>query len=193
MNKSGKYDIVTVVGVVVSVIALVAILIYRPGMPKSGQPQATPTVQTPAAPAQQPSTPAQPAQQAQPTQQAATPEAPAQSLPQASQAENPMSLLAADVAQPRSRGTQGEQLLNAGDKSQMITSVDKDGNGVVSIELGEYLVDVPRKGRISCGCAQKRAGKSTESKDFISRLSIPVFDSQLACHPGVWQSGGKGA
>ena len=142
MNKSsGKYDIVTVVGVAVSVIALVAILVYRPGMPKNGQFQAAPVVQTPAAPAPQPSTPGQPAQQV------ATPEAPAQSSPQASQAGNPAALLAADVTQPRARGTQGEQLLNAGDKGQMITSVDKEGNGVVSIELGEYLVDVPREGQ----------------------------------------------
>ncbi|MBO4512237.1 MAG: YidC/Oxa1 family insertase periplasmic-domain containing protein [Victivallales bacterium] len=142
MNKSsGKYDIVTFVGVAVSVIALVAILVYRPGMPKNGQAQTAPVVQTPAAPAQQPSAPGQPAQQV------ATPEASAQSSPQASQAGNPAALLAADVAQPRTRGTQGEQLLNAGDKGQMITSVDKEGNGVVSIELGEYLVDVPRKGQ----------------------------------------------
>ena len=151
MNKSnGKYDIVTVIGVAVSVIALVAILVYRPGMPKEGQAQSAPSTQ-PAASVQtnNPSQAGTPEQQAQP----ATAEASAQSAEaqKSAQADNTVALLAADVTQPRVRGTQGEQLLKAGDKGQMLPSVDKDGNGVVSIELGEYLVDVPRKGQENPG------------------------------------------
>ena len=142
-NSSGKYDIVTVIGVAVSVIALVAILIYRPGMPKSTPAQNTATQQVEQA--QQASAPAQQAATAETTAQSAQQTATAQ--PQAAPAENATSLQAVDVTQPRPRGSQGETLLKTEGNGQMLASVDKDGNGVVSIELGDYLVDVPRNGQ----------------------------------------------
>ena len=119
MNKSnGKYDIVTVIGVAISVIALVAILVYRPGMPKGGQAQDTPAAQ-PAASVQT-NTPSQAGAPEQHAQPSAT-EAPAQSADtqKSAQADNAVALLAVDVTQPRPRGTQGELLLKAGDNGQM--------------------------------------------------------------------------
>ena len=137
-KKQGKYDIVTVIGVAVSVIALVAILIYRPGMPKESQRQSNvPAVQQPV-PQQQGSVP----QAAQPS--AETPAGSVQAENTPAPADNLNSILAANVTQPRPRGLQGEKILRGSDNGNMLTSVDLDGNGIVSIELSDYLVDVPK-------------------------------------------------
>ena len=129
MMDKGKYDLTTVIGVTVSVIAFILILVFKPGMPKN-VPEADKTPEAPAVSSSETQAPS------------AEPQAATSAAQEPQSDALPKDGILKSVSEPFRRSASTPARIGGGDFQ---VDVSTEGNGITAAILGKYMLFAPRQ------------------------------------------------